>query len=146
MSRSRFDLCDGDAHRGGVNFQSLQAELVANCAARRVFLFTIDTLRSIEEQEANVAKGVSKTMNSLHLAQQTCGLAHAFDVVPVNVVEDGKITELEWDAASPDWDVVAEEAAVLGLRAGFTNSSGKRWDLGHIQRPGEHAKVSVRNV
>lgn len=41
----------------------------------------IDGARSIEEQKKNVAKGVSKTMDSKHLPQVD-GKSHAVDVVP----------------------------------------------------------------
>lgn len=40
-----------------------------------------DGKRTLEEQEKNVAKGVSKTMDSKHLPQRD-GLAHATDSVP----------------------------------------------------------------
>lgn len=41
----------------------------------------IDGARTIEEQQKNVAKGVSKTMDSKHLPQSD-GKSHAVDVVP----------------------------------------------------------------
>lgn len=46
----------------------------------------IEGLRSLEQQKANVAKGVSQTMNSRHLT------GHAIDAVPLD--DAGKIT---WD-------------------------------------------------
>lgn len=42
----------------------------------------LDGVRTIEEQRENVAKGVSKTMQSKHL-RQTDGWSHAVDLVPV---------------------------------------------------------------
>lgn len=41
----------------------------------------LDGERTIEEQEENVRKGVSKTLNSKHL-RQSDGLSHAVDVAP----------------------------------------------------------------
>lgn len=41
----------------------------------------IDGARTIEEQRKNVARGVSKTMDSKHLPQED-GKSHAVDVVP----------------------------------------------------------------
>ena len=53
--------------------------------------FTIfDGLRTEEEQEANVEKGVSQTMESKHLPQDD-GFSHAVDTVPYM---SGK---LKWD-------------------------------------------------
>lgn len=50
----------------------------------------IDGARTIPEQEKNVARGVSKTMDSKHLVQQD-GLAHATDSVPFPQPDWGKI-------------------------------------------------------
>ena len=136
MSRAIDDLCLGEC--GGVNLRALIPELQARCAERKVFAYVIDTLRTLAEQEVNVRRGFSKTMNSRHLPQPVCGKAHAFDVVPVIRVDDQKITELEWDSRredgspEPEWEVIREEAEALGLTAGF-GTGAQRWDLGHIQ-------------
>lgn len=42
----------------------------------------IEGVRTVEAQKANVAKGVSKTMNSMHL-KQSDGLGHAVDLFPI---------------------------------------------------------------
>lgn len=43
----------------------------------------IETVRSIEQQKKNVAKGVSKTMKSRHIpSTNKSGLCEAFDVAP----------------------------------------------------------------
>lgn len=51
-----------------------------------------DGVRTIEEQRKNVAKGVSKTMDSKHLPQAD-GKGHAIDIVPFpvnwNAIEKG---------------------------------------------------------
>ena len=44
----------------------------------------IEGVRSIEQQKLNVEKGVSKTMNSMHLIQPT-GYAHALDIYPAPI-------------------------------------------------------------
>lgn len=41
----------------------------------------LEGLRTVEKQRENVRKGVSQTMNSMHLRQST-GYAHAVDLVP----------------------------------------------------------------
>lgn len=54
--------------------------------------FTVfDGVRTIAEQEENIKKGVSKTINSLHIPQKD-GFSHAVDLVPYI---DGS---LKWDA------------------------------------------------
>ena len=43
----------------------------------------IETVRTIEQQKINVAKGVSKTMNSKHIPSKTkSGYCEAVDIVP----------------------------------------------------------------
>lgn len=49
-----------------------------------------DGVRTLEEQKANVAKGVSKTMNSKHLPQAD-GKSHATDSEPYPDVDWGKV-------------------------------------------------------
>ena len=48
----------------------------------------LEGLRTVEQQRQNVRKGVSQTMNSMHLRQAT-GYSHAVDLVPY---------PLNWDA------------------------------------------------
>lgn len=65
---------------------------LAECDPRlqRIFNFVIqhwdcqvqDGLRTIAEQKANVAKGVSKTMDSRHLPDPVTGKSDAADVLP----------------------------------------------------------------
>jgi len=43
-----------------------------------------DGVRTVEEQRKNIARGVSKTMNSKHLPQAD-GKSHAIDIVPYPV-------------------------------------------------------------
>ena len=53
--------------------------------------FTVyEGLRSIEQQRKNMARGVSKTMDSMHL-KQSDGYGHAVDLVP-------------WIQGHPVWD------------------------------------------
>lgn len=49
----------------------------------------IDGVRTVAEQQKNIAKGVSKTMDSKHLPQAD-GVSHALDMMPFPV-EWGKV-------------------------------------------------------
>lgn len=132
MSRAYDDICAGEC--GGTNLHSLAIEHAARCLERKVPAYCIDTLRTLAEQQNNVKRGFSKTMDSRHLPQPDCGKAHAWDVVPIVEADGGKIKRLDWDAEDPAWEVIREEAEELGLTAGFLSKrTGKRWDLGHIQ-------------
>lgn len=68
------------------NLEQVHPELVR--LAREVIKHfdhsVIDGIRTLAEQEKNLAKGVSKTMHSKHLPQAD-GLSHALDVMPYPV-------------------------------------------------------------
>lgn len=87
----------------------------------------IDGVRTIEEQRENVRKGVSKTMNSLHLPQSD-GFAHAVDLVPIVA---GKVS---WDspAAFDDLDRVVEK---VRAETGIPAERIGKWDRPHLQLP-----------
>ena len=75
-------------------FGSVSRANLAECDPRLVLLFNevikywdctvIDGARTVAEQKKNVAKGVSKTMDSKHLRQAN-GFSHAADVAPYPV-------------------------------------------------------------
>lgn len=78
-----------------------------------------DGLRTIEEQRAYVARGVSKTMNSMHLPQAD-GFSHAVDLVPYI---NGK---LRWE-----WPPIFDIAAAMARAAreqGLPLRWGGVWD------------------
>lgn len=101
--------------------------------------------RSIEEQKNNVAKGLSKTMQSLHLLQQD-GYGHAVDVAP---------TPQQWENSPPsglskyDVECIAflfytkgyAKAQGVDLRIGADWNGNNLWqdnsfnDLDHIELP-----------
>lgn len=68
--------------------------------------FTVlDGIRTVEEQRENVCRGVSKTMNSMHIPQKD-GYGHAVDLVPwIN----GN-PRWEWDAMYPICMAMGEAA------------------------------------
>jgi len=78
-----------------------------------------DGLRTIEEQREYVRRGVSKTMNSMHMKQPD-GFGHAFDLVPyIN-------GQLRWE-----WKPIFHVAVAVRLAAEELNTPltwGGVWD------------------
>lgn len=59
----------------------------------------IDGVRTIEEQTKNVMKGLSKTMDSMHLMQDD-GFSHAVDLMPSGFKTFDDITFVAWDSVN----------------------------------------------
>ncbi len=99
----------------------------------------IDGARTVAEQRQNVLKGVSKTMNSMHLPQAD-GTAHAVDVMPFpfdwNKIEKGLRAIKTADGGMEIAEVymfqgfVAGAAAVMGIkiRQGADWNSNRQFD------------------
>ncbi len=122
MSRSLNDL----SHR----FQPTVFEFIARCIEAGVPLLIVDTLRTEEEQKANIARGVSWTPNSKHLPQPPDGKALAIDVVPYSTYLLHGISKLAWESSEPAWLKIGEIGESLGMRW------GGRWstpDYGHFE-------------
>lgn len=133
MSRSLDDL---DIRIRGVAF-----EFLARCAEAGIPVMLIDTLRTPEEQAANLAKGVSWTANSLHLPQKPDGKALAFDVCLYDVYQLNGPDKLQWNTADPAWQKVGTIGESLGLRWG---GRWKQKDMGHFEYVGApHQSVTV---
>ena len=84
----------------------------------------LEGLRSIEQQRKNVARGVSKTMNSRHLT------GHAVDLVPYPLPK-GEWQRVWWNEIAPAMHQAADEL-------GIPLESGHRdwgWDSPHFQLP-----------
>lgn len=130
----------------------LAFELIARCTEQGICLCIIDTLRTTEEQEENIKKGVSWTKNSKHLPLMThsggcpnydgttrdrcvesCGfgLSRAIDVCPYEVYQLKGSDKLQWDANDAVWTRIGVIGEGLGLRW------GGRWtakrDMGHFE-------------
>lgn len=105
MSRRLEDLAD--------HFRPLAEKLVAYCINERVQVMIIDTLRTPEEQEENIRKGVSWTRNSKHLTGE------AIDIAPLNV-----LGLKNWAPNHEDWTTIGKVGEDLGL------VWGGRWE-GH---------------
>ena len=103
-------------------------EVASNCS---VHFRVVYGLRTPAEQKKNVAKGVSQTMNSMHLPQKD-GYGHAIDFA---VLTGGKI---DWFHISNYLVVVSafKEAAAkhnVLIRCGADWTTLK--DFGHIESP-----------
>lgn len=113
----------------------------------------VDGARTLMEQQKNVAKGVSQTMESKHLPQED-GKAHAADVVPYplpnwNVIERA-LTALRGTAAHPGIDPTMELArfyAFIGYVQGTADAmgipirSGADWDTD--RQFGDHSFIDL---
>lgn len=116
MSRALKDLSP--------RFRPKAVELLARCVEAGIALMIIDTLRTPEEQAANIAKGVSWTVNSKHLT------GDAIDVCPYDQYFLHAADKLKWDANDPVWQTIGQIGEALGLRW------GGRWthkDMGHFE-------------
>jgi hypothetical protein len=98
----------------------------------------IDTLRTEPEQVADVAKGVSWTMDSLHLPQPPDGRARAFDLAPTIV-----LTIKNWGPDRPEWQQLGAWGEELGLEWGgrFPHPDPSHFQLRHPSAAVRQAQV-----
>ncbi|WAP69029.1 M15 family metallopeptidase domain-containing protein [Jiella pelagia] len=73
----------------------------------------LQTLRMLEEQKANLAKGVSATLKSKHLMQPS-GYAHAVDLAPYPI----------------DWNDTKRYGVMMGLMAAAAKEEGVNMRMG----------------
>ncbi|MNK83451.1 hypothetical protein D3C87_1032660 [compost metagenome] len=105
---------------------------VVKLAIRRtaVDFLVVEGVRTVARQRENVAKGVSKTMDSYHLPQAD-GLGHAVDLAPL---VGGAIPWNNWQAFADLAAVVKACAAELGVPVEW-GGSWKMRDGPHFQIP-----------
>lgn len=124
-------------------FRTKVFELLARCVEQGIFVKIIDTLRTPDEQEENIKKGVSWTRNSKHLTGK------AIDLCPIKsyFLIGGKPTsKLQWDDTNPQWGQIGAIGESLGLKWGVwkvdATSKVADWrrrgdlvniDLGHFE-------------
>lgn len=113
-------------------FRPLAIELLARLVEAGIPVLIVDTLRTLEEQTANVARGVSWTMNSKHLPQPPDSKALAIDIAPYEVYQLHGPDKLKWDETDPVWQKMGAIGEKLGLKWGIV-IDGKRKDLGHFE-------------
>ena len=122
MSRSLDDL--------DPEIRPLVDKFLAKLVDLRLFVMIIDTLRTEEEQKANIKNGVSWTMKSKHLPHPPSGKSRAIDICPVFAYTMYGANKLQWDGRDPSWEKIGK----IGEALGFT--WGGRWkqkDLGHFE-------------
>lgn len=119
----------GNASR--TNLEGVEPRLVkvANIVVSGWNCSVTDGVRSLAEQVKNVAKGVSKTMDSKHLPQAD-GFSHAIDIVPFPI---------NWDAIEKGYAAIKHatggmEIAEMYAFAGFVD--GVAWSMGINLRSG----------
>jgi hypothetical protein len=90
-----------------------------------IFLSTISTLRTPDQQKDLIASGVSWTRRSKHLPQPPKGLSLAIDLCPVEYLH-----MKGWNPTGAYWQELGRVGESLGMRW------GGRWvqrDMGHLE-------------
>lgn len=105
-------------------FRQHVVEFLARCTEAGIPLMIVDTLRTPAEHAANLAAGVSWTNHSKHLD----GLA--IDVCPFDVYQLHGTDKLQWNAADPIWEEIAQIGESCGMNAGFR---WKKKDCSHFE-------------
>jgi hypothetical protein len=111
-------------------FRAKAMELIARAAEAGIPVLIVDTLRTPQEQAANIAKGVSWTTHSRHLT------GHAIDLCPYALFQIAGPDKLAWDADEPAWQTLGGIGERLGLTWGgrWGRGGGRaRPDLGHFE-------------
>jgi D-alanyl-D-alanine carboxypeptidase-like protein len=137
MSRALDDLAP--------DFRVQVFEAIARLAEHGVPVFVVDTLRTKAEQEVNLRRGVSRTMNSKHLPDKD-GFAHAIDLCPYSIYQAAGPDKLLWQTHDTvmvggaerqvlkrEWRLIGEVGEKLGLRWGGRFESF--FDAGHFEQP-----------
>lgn len=114
------------------NLDSVKPEIVAVVYLAlklcEIDFSVISGARTEAEQELNIIKGVSKTMNSMHLLQDD-GFGHAVDLMPCGFKTFDEITDEAWDKVNK---AIKEASEILNyqLDNGFDMWG---WDKPHWQ-------------
>lgn len=109
----------------------LAMELLARCAEAGIMVMIVDTRRTTEEQQLNVAKGVSWTLRSKHLT------GDAIDICPYETYALHGPDKLQWNTDDPVWKRIGEIGQNIGLKWGVIKN-GQQIDPGHfeyVERP-----------
>lgn len=104
----------------------LAMQLIARCIEAGIMVMIVDTRRTLAEQQANVAKGVSWTLASKHL------VGDAIDICPYETYALHGPDKLNWDAADPVWKRIGEIGESIGLKWGVFRN-GVQVDPGHFE-------------
>lgn len=117
MSRRLDDLA--------AEFRTDAVWLLARFVEAGIPVMIVDTLRTQEEHEANLAAGVSWTRNSRHL------IGRAIDVCPYSQYDLHGPDKLQWDSSDPVW----QKLGAIGKKLGFVwGGDWTKKDMGHFQK------------
>jgi len=108
------------------SFKPLAIEFLARLVEAGLPVMVVDTLRTEEEQEENIRRGVSWTKNSKHLS------GRAIDIAPYETYQLHGGDKLQWNASDPVWDRIGKIGEALGLIWG---GRWKQKDMGHFEAP-----------
>lgn len=103
----------------------LAMELLARCVEARIPIIIVNTLRTVEEQETEVALGNSWTSHSKHLPQPPSMMSDAIDIAPLKAMGI-----IDWSDKNPNWVKIIAIGERLGLRSG---KNFPKPDLGHFE-------------
>lgn len=132
------------------DFKPVVIEILARLVERGVHVMIVQTSRTPEEHQANLANGTSATPHSKHLPRRLRGRiegtadddkADAIDLCPFSVWQLAGPDKLQWSEATPEAAAAFEAIRDLGEAMGLR--SGARWtsphDPGHLEWlfPGE---------
>lgn len=113
--------------------RALAVELLARLCEAGIAVCIVNTLRTPEEQEENIRRGVSWTKNSRHLS------GRAIDIAPYDIYQLTGPDKLKWNASDPVWQRIGEIGESVGLvwggRWGQQPGSTAKPDLGHFEMP-----------
>ena len=107
-------------------FRPLAMQLLARLVEAGIAVMVIDTLRTPEEHQANLANGTSWTPRSKHLD------GDAIDICPFIIYDVNGADKLNWDAGHPVWKKIGAIGEGLGLKWG---GRWKQKDMGHFEYP-----------
>lgn len=115
-------------------FAPLAYEWIARVTARGVCVLVVQTSRTVEEHQVNLAAGTSGTSRSLHLPRSLRAStlldftpldregdwqkADALDLAPYEQYFLHGPDKLRWTTADAAWGVIGEECERVGLRWG----------------------------
>ena len=105
-------------------FRGLVFEFLARLTEAGIPVMIVDTLRTREEQDACIDRGVSWTFHSRHLD----GLA--IDVCPFAIFALHGANKLQWDTKDPVWQKIISIGEACGLHSG---KNFPKPDLGHFE-------------
>ena len=124
MSRALSDLDS--------RLRPIAVELIARCVEAGIPVLIVTTGRTLAEQQAAVARGVSWTLHSKHLPQPPDGKSLAIDLAPYETYQLHGADKLNWDAADPVWSRIGAIGQSLGLKWGVVINGVQR-DPGHFE-------------